>query len=184
MRGDGYISRTAEALLRDRTLLDLSEAELIELLRSYNHVGATDAGAYVSELAVDRFPDNLELCRWRSSICVHTLALVDAKQEHLARAAKSGRHGSFWKIALADHLMCLAWDKDEEFLGGEPTHWELLDEAAALVADEATVNYYANHLVETGVWGGARSPMTFLEWFDGIFRFDKYEKPTGADSAD
>jgi hypothetical protein len=177
LHGDHYVSRTAQRLLAGRDLQQLSPDEFHELLLSYNHVGAGQASLLASRIAISLYPSDLRLCQWHAPICFAQLSTLDIEIEFEALSSANSINANYWRIALADNLMCCAWGSDEEFLGAYPENWELLDRAADILSDRVLITYFDNHLRQRGVFGAARKEFSFIEWFDGIFRFAKYPHP-------
>jgi len=180
IRGPNYYSRAAERLLSGREVSDLTAGEFIELLRSYNHIGATVAALQVSRIAIEKFPANFPLVESHQSIC--RSALTPEEFEHEAQRCSSLGLGApeYWSLALAEAYMERAWGTDTEMLGEEPESWALLERAALELAKPGLKKYFDKHFSSGGLRRHNARPVSFESQFDGVFRFKQYPRAQDA----
>lgn len=166
-----YISRTAQRLLADRELMDLDKSEFMELLHSFNSVGARLAGFVTSAFAVLKYPDDLELARRHSSNAAAYLG-TDRYRAHLDKLIACGTSlAPFWHLCIAAYLIGMAWGPDEEMLGTYPEDPSYLPEASRVLALPGVREFYDQWCAQDGLLGYTLRPFTFEEWFDGVLRF-------------
>jgi len=180
IRGLNYYSRTAERLLSGRHVSDLTAGEFSELLRSYNHIGATAAALHVSKIAIEKFPADFHLVESHHSIC--RSALTPEEFEREAMRCSSLRLGApeYWSLAIAEDCMERAWGTDAEMLGEEPESWALLQRAALELAKPGLREYFDKHFSSGGLHRHTARPVSFESQFNGVFRFKQYSRTQDA----
>ncbi|MGJ7527468.1 hypothetical protein [Variovorax sp. GB1P17] len=167
-----FISRVELHLLESRTLEELTQAEFLSLLRSYNAVGASEEAFTTALVATRKFPDDAHLLRWHRDAALGWLAGPGSIAAEFLRCIDENVGPiSFWRLALADHYVGTAWADDEQMLGSLPPCPEWLSLAAEqLESAQATAFDFEQY------WGPGADNIqaTYEAVFDGLLRYEEF----------